>query len=73
MVKPRLNEQEEEVSATLLYVLRETLALAHPMVPFVTEEIHSFLPGADGDLAVSPYPRSTPACSTTRRSGRSER
>ena len=57
MVKPRLNEQEEEVSATLLYVLRETLALAHPMVPFVTEEIHSFLPGAEDDLTVSPYPQ----------------
>ena len=57
MVKPRLyGAEEEEVSATLLHVLRETLALAHPMMPFVTEEIHSFLPGADGDLAVSPYP-----------------
>jgi len=57
MVKPRLNAQEEEVSATLLYVLRETLALAHPMVPFVTEEIHSFLPGAEDDLTVSRYPQ----------------
>ena len=57
MVKPRLNEQEEEVSATLLYILRETLALAHPMVPFVTEEIHSFLPGAEDDLTVGPYPQ----------------
>jgi valyl-tRNA synthetase len=56
MVKPRLNEEEEEVSATLLHVLRETLALAHPMLPFVTEEIHSFVPGAARDLAVSPYP-----------------
>ena len=25
--------------------------------PFVTEEIHSFLPGAERDLAVSPYPQ----------------
>jgi valyl-tRNA synthetase len=66
MVKPRLNppaglaadgpHAEEEVSATLLYVLRQTLALAHPMLPFVTEEIHSFVPGAEGDLAVAPYP-----------------
>jgi valyl-tRNA synthetase len=57
MVKPRLNEGEEEVSATLLYVLRETLALAHPLLPFVTEEIHSLVPGADGDLAVTTYPQ----------------
>jgi valyl-tRNA synthetase len=56
MVKPRLNAREEDVSATLLYVLRETLTLAHPMLPFVTEEIHSFLPGAEDDLAISPYP-----------------
>jgi valyl-tRNA synthetase len=49
-------DAEEEVSATLLYMLGETLALAHPMLPFVTEEIHSFVPGADRDLAVSPYP-----------------
>ena len=57
MVKPRLYQQEPEVSATLLHVLGETLALTHPMLPFVTEEIHSFMPGADRDLAVSPFPQ----------------
>jgi valyl-tRNA synthetase len=56
IVKPRLHDEEEEVSATLLHVLGQTLALAHPMLPFVTEEINSFVPGADRDLAVSPYP-----------------
>jgi valyl-tRNA synthetase len=56
MVKPRLYEHEEEVSATVLHVLGQTLALAHPMLPFVTEEIHSFMPGAGRDLAVSPFP-----------------
>jgi len=56
MVKPRLYEHEEEVSATALHVLGQTLALAHPMLPFVTEEIHSFMPGAGRDLAVSPFP-----------------
>ena len=45
------------VSATLLHVLGQTLALAHPMMPFVTEEIYSFMPGADRDLAVSPFPQ----------------
>jgi valyl-tRNA synthetase len=57
MVKPRLYEQEEDVSATLLHVLGQTLALAHPTLPFVTEEIHSFMPGTDRDLAVSPFPQ----------------
>jgi valyl-tRNA synthetase len=55
LVKPRLYEAEgdarEELSATLLHVLTETLQLAHPTIPFVTEEIWSFVPGAEGLLA----------------------
>jgi valyl-tRNA synthetase len=44
-------EEPEALSATLLYVLGETLALAHPVIPFVTEEIWSQLPGNEGLLA----------------------
>ncbi len=51
LVKPRLYEGDPGTAQTLLYVLTETLALAHPMIPFVTEEIYSHLPGAAGLLA----------------------
>ena len=44
IVKPRLYDGEEEVSATLLGVLELVLALLHPMMPFVTEEIWSYHP-----------------------------
>jgi valyl-tRNA synthetase len=51
LVKPRLRAGEPELAATLLHVLTETLALAHPMIPFVTEEIYSYVPGTEGLLA----------------------
>jgi valyl-tRNA synthetase len=51
LVKPRLREGDPALAATLVHVLTETLALAHPMIPFVTEEIYSYVPGADGLLA----------------------
>ena len=51
LVKPRLRAGESELGATLLYVLTQTLAIAHPMIPFVTEEIYRYVPGASGLLA----------------------
>jgi valyl-tRNA synthetase len=67
IVKPRLYESEPEASATLLHVLEQVLALAHPVLPFVTEEIYSYLPGL-GDsesrpemLVVHPFPTPDPA------------
>jgi valyl-tRNA synthetase len=51
IVKPRLRSGEPELAATLLYVLTETVTLAHPLIPFETEEIYSHIPGAEGLLA----------------------
>jgi len=56
IVKPRLYEGEAEVSATLLYILERLLALLHPTMPFVTEEIWSFHPARRGHLVVHPFP-----------------
>jgi len=66
IVKPRLasgsaaqgsEEDRAALAATLLYVLRSTVALAHPVIPFVTEELWSYLDGTGALLAGSPYPR----------------
>jgi valyl-tRNA synthetase len=51
LVKPRLRAGKPELAGTLLHVLIQTLALAHPIIPFVTEEIYSYIPGAEGLLA----------------------
>ena len=61
LVKPRLYDEagdREHVAATVLGVLRRVLVLAQPILPFVTEEIWSFLPGAGrrGLLAVERWP-----------------
>ena len=51
LVKPRLRASEPELIATLLHVLTETISLAHPIIPFETEEIWSLIPGSEGLLA----------------------
>ena len=63
IVKPRLYDGEAEAAATLLWVLEQTLALAHPVMPFVTEEIYSYLRAAAGEQG--------PRCSSSIRSPRS--
>jgi valyl-tRNA synthetase len=50
-VKARLRADDRAaLSSTLRFVLRETLAIAHPMIPFVTEEMWSYLRDDDEGL-----------------------
>ncbi len=57
IVKPRLYEGDADASATLLWTLEQVLALLHPMMPFVTEEIWSHHPAHTEPLVVHPFPR----------------
>jgi len=49
------------VSATLLFCLDRTLRLLHPLMPHVTEEIWSFMPGERGMLTTAEWPTADPA------------
>ena len=40
----------------LVYMLRTILAIAHPMMPFITEELWAALPHAGPALIVAPWP-----------------
>ena len=53
-IKPRLNEPQ--VRATALAALERLLALLHPVMPHVTEEIWSQLPDRKTRLIVAPWP-----------------
>ena len=55
-IKPRLYEDDEDAVATALAALERLLALLHPVMPHVTEEIWSQLPGRETRLIVSAWP-----------------
>jgi valyl-tRNA synthetase len=57
IVKPRLYDGDEDASASLLWALDQVLAVAHPFMPFVTEEIYSYLPNPPAEaLVIHPFP-----------------
>ncbi len=55
-IKPRLYEKDADAAATALAALERLLALLHPALPHVTEEIWSHLPDRAARLIVSPWP-----------------
>jgi len=57
-IKPRLHEAE--VRATAFAALERLLALLHPIMPHVTEEIWSHLPARETRLVVAPWPEAAP-------------
>ncbi|MHB8470095.1 MAG: class I tRNA ligase family protein, partial [Gaiellaceae bacterium] len=57
-IKPRL--AEPDVKTTALAALERLLALLHPVLPHVTEEIWSNLPGRTSRLIVAPWPEPAP-------------
>jgi len=59
LAKPRLYG-DSPPSATLLWVLERSLTLLHPIMPFVSEEIWSYMPGERELLAASPWPAANP-------------
>lgn len=60
LVKSRLygdNEETKEIAEmVLLYSLKELLKILHPFMPFITEEIWSYLPIEEGPLILQDWP-----------------
>ena len=60
IVKPRL--YGDDVAAkkaalyTLTYVLETILKLLHPYMPFITEEIYTYLPTVEGSIVIAQWP-----------------
>ncbi|HLM94595.1 MAG TPA: valine--tRNA ligase [Gaiellaceae bacterium] len=55
-IKPRLYDRDEDAAATALAALDRLLRLLHPVMPHVTEEIWSNLPGRESRLIVAAWP-----------------
>ena len=67
LIKGDLNGEDaaarDAAHAVLHTTLREILTLAHPIIPFITQEIYQTLPGMEGrDLATEPLPPARLAC-----------
>ena len=50
-------ERKRGALGVLMFVLENMLKLLHPFIPFVTEEIYSYLPNKKGLIATADFPR----------------
>ena len=50
-------EKNRNALGVLLFVLENIVKLLHPFIPFVTEEIYSYLPNVKGSVMTADYPR----------------
>ena len=50
-------EKRKGALGVLVFVLENALRLLHPFIPYVTEEIYSYLPGTHGMIIRADYPR----------------
>lgn len=60
LVKTRLSQNNEDsmaASQVLIYVMKNTLKLLHPFMPFITEEIFSAMPGKEQSIMISEFPK----------------
>jgi valyl-tRNA synthetase len=64
-VKPRLNGDDQDsrrAALTVLnVVLQNILKMLHPFIPFITEEIYHYLPGAGEALIIASWPEADQA------------
>ncbi len=60
IAKVRIRQKDPRVQLILLYVLRGSLALLHPVMPFVTEAVWEKIPGAKNLLMLSEFPQVDP-------------
>ena len=61
LCKPRLSAGDKTAQNVIAYVLRETLKLLHPFMPFITEEIYQKLPRDAESIMISTFPHENPA------------